>query len=340
MTRGTIGREAPLHVFFVHSHITLICAIGVIRSEGLKNDDVRMVFLRGYVQETPFSGFVFPLPASRDSPNAMFVANISHVVMARSRLKRLDEFVWKVVGNRPIHFYFPQTRRDFYHLLITHPQCTHFSIIEEGSTSYALSNGYARRDAEGLGERVKLALKRFAFPLMFGARGRSKGEFEQTFAFIGRGASRYYALSDKTYPDAPRRKILDLRATCRLASDLFEVPDLPDQSLILVLGDLIFPTEAGWERYVRTVQGLIETAASAGISHVAYKHHPTLSLRRDVIEDAIQSAARRHGATTSELSPAVCLELLAVQNSRLVFAGRSSASLYAKALGAHVLEDA
>ena len=331
-------RDPLLHVFFVHSHITLICAMGVIQKENLDAESIRMVFLRGYHLPTPFREFTFPFPASRDSENSFFGLTRKHILGARKQLGKLDAFVADVTEGRAMHAYFPQTRWDFYHLLITHPDCSRFSILEEGNTSYWRSNEYARQGAESLKTRVKLAAKRLCFVLLFGLRGMGKGEFRQSYAFIGRGAYRHYGFSEDVYPDAPRRVVLDLRSSCHAAGPLFNQPKLPKNVLVIVLGDLIFADTNAWETYLHTLKDHIAAGVGMGVQMIAYKHHPTVSPRRSDVEAVIEATASSFDLPTQKLDASVCLELLAADVDGIVFAGRSSAQRYAAMLGAQQLD--
>lgn len=337
MKIDTIIVDKPIHVFFVHSHITLICAMGIIRAETLADRDVRLVLLRDYRADTPFSTFSFPFPASRDSPSLLFGVTLDHIRHSRSRLAELDEFVGNISDGRPVQFYFPQTRRDFYHLLITHPRCTGFSVMEEGTSSSLKNNGYTRPSALGLNEHIKLMVKRATMPLLYGQRAQPRGEFTQSFAFIGRGAEKYYALSDTAFPGAPRREVLDLATSCEAVAPYLSAPDLPDEALVLVLCDLIFAEESKFDDYLQELEDQIARAVSKRSTHVVFKHHPSPSPHRDTVNAHIQAAADRFGISASELDRDVCLELLAARAPSLIFAGRSSVTQYAQVLGARQL---
>ncbi len=132
-------------IFVVNSHITALSAKAVIAHEDIPEESIIVLTMRGACLKNTtikhvefiYPHIVNPVPQSR---------NIFH---SRKVLKKFDSFIDTITNGEKFYCYVNHNMARNTELMLTHPACAGFSILEEGAAAYNsqdyFNKKYARR---------------------------------------------------------------------------------------------------------------------------------------------------------------------------------------------------
>lgn len=120
------------HIFFIHSPITHVVALEVIRIKKLQDLDIIYFTHRGFQIRQPGINIVaFPYQWAPEP--FRFQLNF---IQSWNRIQRFDAFLNQLTSNTDFHVYLPHSGFRVLKLLISHQYCKGYSYIEEGLDSY------------------------------------------------------------------------------------------------------------------------------------------------------------------------------------------------------------
>lgn len=120
------------HLFFVNSHMTFLTAKQSIKYLKLNHQDCCFVLERNYpIEEIDIKSIVFPY---NDFPND-FRANQFFLNLWK-KIRSLDVFLEKITEGDSFEIFYPHSAVTYFYLIITHPKCVHYSLIEGGIGCY------------------------------------------------------------------------------------------------------------------------------------------------------------------------------------------------------------
>lgn len=122
------------HLFYIHSYVTYLVALGVIEHRKIDDDDVVMLFARGNI---PQSRFLF-VNIDTEFPGLWGLpayGNRFLYIKKRREIKKLDSLIQKMCKGDYI-CYLPTDSHYLQQLLGTHKSCARVDYIEEGLFSY------------------------------------------------------------------------------------------------------------------------------------------------------------------------------------------------------------
>ncbi|WP_035663771.1 polysialyltransferase family glycosyltransferase, partial [Flavobacterium sp. ACAM 123] len=182
------------HIFTIHSPITFLMAIAVIKTNNLKDDEI-LILTSGY---DPIINLPY-VKKSFDSINRSLIEKIRYWNTPKESDKYINSFLEK---NENFVAYI-----DLMHMhqriLITNKNCLNFSFIEEGTASYLLPNtvenvGYLFKNNKDRFNKISDLIRDFRFLL----RGYTMKIISMSFTPQSYNdiAVKYYCLSDAAYP--------------------------------------------------------------------------------------------------------------------------------------------
>lgn len=302
------------HVFLVHSHVTDFVARGVAEFEDLEPERVLRLAARTFGPRLPESGVAASSRVAVLDP--VRLGRGLNVPERRSRLRLLDRRVEAVVGGGRYHAYVPQTRLRWIQALLSHPRCAGFSLIEEGLASYRTRDELAAMyPPEVLGLLGRLCY------------GRRVGRGE----FFAPGHAKAYGLTERSFPDLPRRVVLP-RPPWHPGSGVLDAT----VETVLVFDGLSRFGTLRLESVLHAVERTLDTLAARGVDRLHYKLHPA-QLGSDEVGRIEALFARRRTPAAERLPDGLALEELAARKPDVCFlVNVSSVGLYAALLGCPV----
>lgn len=306
------------HLFLVHSHITHVVALAIIRRESIALQDA--VFLLDRKFETKVDHIVV---VPMDLPDEYFLI-FKNPFRGWYHLRRIRQFI---DGLAPAEFvlYFPHTFSDFANIGIAHPRCVGYSLMEEGLGSYFF--------ADRMNELVPPAIlgwkQRFLSQVLYG------GSFSDKYFFRCDYLSAY-CTSDQAFPDFARKVVLDIEPY-DWRDGVNNSPSFDRKVIVL---DSVVETRmvvehefmAGFERLLKA---LIERLREGEVVYL--KRHPFQYVKRDFSDNLIEYIKNRIPEhQVQELGGDVSLERMACDGGVEFYLNISSVSIYASRLGSKV----
>ena len=189
------------HLFCVHSSITWLIALQVIKEEVLNEEDCAMVYYRNLkidpkgkerIAKLPFSVFY---PHDELSLKALFWNNWKNT-------KKLDNFASELTNGQPFRLYLPHSDMNYAALLLSHSLCESFAYIEEGLLSYV-----QKSEMGIINVKKKIWLRELWYYLAFKGRNQSvKPSFFEEHPKYAKS----YGLSDLAFPFLKNTQVLSL----------------------------------------------------------------------------------------------------------------------------------
>lgn len=121
-------------VFYVHSGITWLMAIGIVQKHSFRNQDVLILVGRGFTLSCPFEHTV--LNEAEQHLASIPSYGSREVLRQLTTLKTLDKKLQQRVGKGDFVLYLPTERNYLMQYLQTHAQCAGRNFIEEGLLTY------------------------------------------------------------------------------------------------------------------------------------------------------------------------------------------------------------
>lgn len=298
------------HVFFIHSHITWLVSLGVIRHRALDASDVLLVCTRGYVPPEPgLATMVFP--------------DRRWVITWRLRQwwrqqRDLARFVDAVAGGREFAWYLPHTAFPFFRAFARHRLCRGFHLIEEGMAAYHRPEAIDRILSKVVSSRrgwrgwiaralVKIRPPVFADPRYIAA----------------------YASTDEAFPGYARRERIRIEGPAPAGAGEIET--------VLVFDGVLEAQMADEAPLHACLQELVARLAEDGRRTVHYKLSPQQYIDQRYSPRLKQAVhGNPYGIQFVELPANYSLELLAIAGRADFFVFLSSVGIYAAEAGCRV----
>ncbi|NEN98388.1 MAG: hypothetical protein F6K50_23590 [Moorea sp. SIO3I7] len=128
------NHNSLLHVFCIHSTITAGMARAIIAYEHLQPENVIILSGRGQLFESHLASQIIDL--DNHYINQIRITPGRRFWRSRLNIKLFDQQLRQILQEQYFHVYIPHVYSQALQLLITHPDCTGFSYIEEGLASY------------------------------------------------------------------------------------------------------------------------------------------------------------------------------------------------------------
>lgn len=308
------------HLFLVHSHITYLVAMQVMKVKALAPEDCLILLDRGYQPAQPTCPSVaFPYQSyPRDSfaLSPLFWTNWF-------KMLDLDKWIEETTSGQHFQWYVPQSGMNFFYLITNHPLCKGFYFLEEGTAAY--------RDSSMLNSiKPPSALRQMLYWLNF--RGRSPYQK----AFFDVSHPKYmgcFAMSEMAFAGFRNKTIVP--------NPFAGLQPLAEATCVLVLESLVAYQMLSEETYRAILRKVFEHAHASGIQSLHFKG-PTLKadfedLQHRTLELFRQEADARNIHLT-ELPANFPLESLCASNSAVRFyLLTSSVGIYASMFGKEVV---
>lgn len=295
------------HVFFIHSHITWLVSLGVIRKRELDCQGVLFVCSRGYEPpDTEFERIKFP------DRGWLLTWRPGKWIHDR---RELAHFVDSVAQNTDFQWYLPHTGFLFFRAFVRHPHCRGFHLIEEGIGSY-----YTRDALNTSIQRAPVSMPGWKGWLQRQLSSIRPPELADTRYLFA------YGCTDEAFPGYARRIKVDLVEKIQ--------PGDEDIETVLVLDNLMEVGLVDENTFFRCLDELIAKLAKEGRRTVYYKPHPGqyvdpryMPRLRKVLQ------GNTYGVDFRELPASYCLELLASTGRPDFYIFISSVGYYAAVSG-------
>ena len=147
--------DSTMHLFYVHSGITYVCARMVIAFLGLPTD--RCILLVGRRMTLRNTGIRCEAAPEIDHRNVFGLER--RFWRSWRRIARLDRYISRLCRGRDFVVYLPHSQRVFYQLILSHRRCRRFAFLEEGTDAYI-------RPAELDDHRDRMRLKLLVMSLL------------------------------------------------------------------------------------------------------------------------------------------------------------------------------
>lgn len=306
------------HIFLIHSHITREVAWAIIRHERIAPGDVVFVLDRKF--ETKEDGIkVVPL----DLPDEYFLI-YKNPFRGWRHLSRIRRFIDDLSPGEFV-CYFPHTYSEFSNLIVSHPWCRGYGLMEEGLWSYF--------PVDRMNDVVPPAILGWKQRLL--SRVFYLGRFKDRF-FCKDDYLSVYCTSEKAFPGFDRKIVVDL-AFPGTGDERTHHPSAVRKVIVL---DSVVETRVVTEHdfMVGFDQLLEKMAGRLGEGEVVYlKRHPYQYVKPDFSDRLISWLKKKIPAhEVRELAGDVSLEKMALTGQVEFYLNVSSVSIYASRLGSKV----
>lgn len=306
------------HIFLIHSHITREVAWAIIRHERIAPGDVVFVLDRKF--ETKEDGIkVVPL----DLPDEYFLI-YKNPFRGWRHLNRIRRFIDDFSPGEFV-CYFPHTYSEFSNLIVSHPRCRGYSLMEEGLWSYF--------PVDRMNDVVPPAILGWKQRLL--SRVFYLGRFKDRF-FCKDDYLSVYCTSEKAFPGFDRKIVVDL-AFPGTGDERTHHPSAVRKVIVL---DSVVETRVVAEHdfMVGFDQLLEKMTERLGEGEVVYlKRHPYQYVKPDFSDRLISWLKKKIPAhEVRELAGDVSLEKMALAGGVEFYLNVSSVSIYASRLGSKV----
>lgn len=216
------------HIFTIHSPITFFCALNVAFHERLCSNDVIFI-CSGYYPDSRFGKIV----SSVSDYNNSILRKIRNFNIAKAS----DRYISSLVNNSSFTAYIDLAHY-YQKLIISHPMCSAFHFIEEGTASYLAPkdlNELTRIEKgdfriNSYSEKIKGVLRILRG---YSLKSLSIPYFAKSFSSLE--GIRFYGFSEDVYPGVTKEKIIVLNPIVNKYHGLIEIKEeLVSNSLILI----------------------------------------------------------------------------------------------------------
>jgi hypothetical protein len=176
------------HVFYIHSPVTYLVSKAIIDYAKLDNKQILFLKSRGIEVDDKFKSELWPYTFNPQS----FPTHLN-IFKSFFKLKMFDEHVERVTDGQKFVLYLPQTSWRHAQLLISHKNCHHYNVIEEGLGSYR-SKTYMEENWPNNALNIFDKLSYF-------------NRIKDT-KFIREDYSNLYGLSEESFPQYERKLVL------------------------------------------------------------------------------------------------------------------------------------
>lgn len=284
-----------MHVFYVHSSITNKLAESIIRSDKLR-DCVKISHGRYKAKKGDVECFEDPF----NLPSFRF-----NVFKNWSAIRAGDKQITQQI-RRPFHAYVPQTSLLSIQLLLSHPLCEGFSLLEEGLLSYCTKDQL---------DVIRPPKKQSLF-----RRLSNLNRINKVVEFYEHSYKKAYAITKSSFPDFERKEVVSL-----VAPEDNSAGEVQRDHCILILESLAYYENEIACTYAATLVEVLQTLRRH-YSKMHYKLHPENYGTWQ--ENLFKNLIGRYGPPAAEIDRGAVIEDVAVISGADVFVNVSSAGLY------------
>lgn len=190
------------HIFQIHSNTCLITSLGVIKTEGISQKDVILLFIKTFeVSEEVLNSYQsiildksiveFPFFAIRRLKNLKWMRT-------RSIINEIDSSLKEIISENPFVFYCQDLRHYLLNVVATNKNCTKVNFIEESYYAHLSKKEFNKAYAFRLDIKYKIINILFASILFHNFRKRLILQ-EHPFGDYKNSNSIFYALTDSSF---------------------------------------------------------------------------------------------------------------------------------------------
>lgn len=306
------------HLFFVHSHATYHCALGVIRVNKLLGENCVFVTARDFVCPKIPEMASQKIATFRSAIGGM--GSLMQVLRSRPVTQAADYEIQELARGELFHAYVPHSYYPPIQWALSHPLCNGYSYIEEGVTSYFSFEEFERAYPSRRPPR-KAAL---AARLLYGSR------LPSVYRFFQLDYRNVYGFTDVSFPSWDRKIVLGLNEITGPSR-----PKEKNVSPILVFDAMV---ESGMLKPEALEKGLIDFFKDLdrnGLKSIRYKYHPG---QRESSKGAISRAIDKFSDAIEfeNLPRETSLEDIFSSQECEVFVFNSASGIYASLVGTKV----
>ncbi|MBA2500484.1 MAG: hypothetical protein H0V30_12215 [Chitinophagaceae bacterium] len=295
------------YLFVINSHITTLSAKAVIAHENIPHEDVIILTMRGagikdidlkHV-EFIYPHIVNPVPQTRNIFKSWKVLN------------EFDRFIDKITGGEKFYCYVNHNMARNTELMVNHPFCTGFSILEEGGAAYNTMDFFDK----------KYSRKRPSFWDLLGYRNRIRRRY-----FYRPDYDKVYAVTPKAFPGFRNKVVLkDVFSSDNIAYKEF------DKARIIVFDGIIISGLIDMESFLIGMRKFIALSFTKNEDSIYYRFHPAQPPEeRKRISDVLSCYDINFVQLPDEI---VLEELIMVAKNLTMYFNFSTISIYANMLG-------
>lgn len=282
------------HLFYIHSHITYLVSLQVIKHKKLQPEDCVFMYGRRFEANSPNPSIKsITIPYTQQPVNSFAVDK--RFWKGWGKLRDFNKLIEQLIGKSTYHVYTHQTSMDFIRMFMSHKQCTGFSLIEEGVVSY-LTLDKVNNELRPVGKATWRyeALKWINY----------WGQLSFPIRFFAPDYTHAYGLSSYSFPGFARKEVLPM-AVDNVAEEL-------PYKHILVLDASAENKLTSTESMQAALTQAMEWLVKEGVDELWVKYHPEQLAKPqsyNTYKDVFASFENR--IHVRELPQQVCLELLA-----------------------------
>jgi len=309
-------------VFYTHSPITTRLCLGVIEHERTAKADI--IWLTARNEKAPDIGRAYCIEDYKSDLPEKGV----NFLRCRMGLKKWRCQFERLVDGQNYISYIPQTSQFLFQLITTHPKCSGYYIVEEGTAAYHGTKRKGELAISGVAS-WKSILSRIYHFLNYGGAFRKNRSVQDFSNVMYRGC---FSWNQHAFNGFKNKQLLDC--------PFIESREYPDIEALVVLDAVVeagLVQEAWMREALCSVFKLIE---KRNIGQVAVKFHPeTTRLAGNAFPLWWTEALSDSNASfkITMLSRDFVVEDLAMREGLSVFVNLSSVGLYASLLGREVV---
>ena len=221
-----------------------------------------------------------------------------------TQIKRGDEIVSEIADGE-FHLYVPYTHFEEVRMLLSHPLCSGFSIVEEGLMSYltpAQMEKMVTPTTPSLGQKIKC----------LGRLG--------TYSFYREGYEKLYATNHKAFPERGNKEILNVDFGGERGSQ-----EVGEEDCILILESLTHYEKETSCKYILSMAEAVNILEEK-YEKIHYKIHPESYGNWQA--DTMRAMLCRSGCPTREIDRSASIDDIAIGSPADVIVDLSSVGLY------------
>lgn len=312
--KQTVDNKKPLNVFVIHSSITYLISLAIIKNRGINISDV--LFLR-------MRNFAIELKADNHNLPEFKRKKLLNIIANKILFKRYDSFLNTITKGRKYHLYIPHHISDAFYILTSSRNCISYNYIEEGLSSYLRLDIANNRFSTVFKNKLHAIFIPFITRLTFKNRIIVN---RNTFDCNHKKYGYAYGLFEYSFPDFFKRKIL---------SPVFPKEETNDLEHVLIIGKEIEAQFIQEEVYIKMLESfflIFEQVYGGKIIH--YKWHPGQSIHiKNVVLNIFKKCKT---LSIQELNQNVSLETLSFTTNAIFYQIFSAAGFYAALFGRQV----
>lgn len=312
------------HLFFIHSQITFIVSIKIIKYLKLDHKDCVFIIHRG--KSSDYKSFGVKMADFPFNPHSLDSFPVFNKFWKSwINIKELDKFINKIAEKQDFIFYTPQTYQKYLALIVSNNKCKGYNIIEEGSGAYL-----TQRQLNNVFTKAKNSLfVKILWKLNFLSR------LKISRSFMEDGFTNVFVLTPYSFVGVDRKVILGLPS---LDDYKFEEPneEADEYKNILVFDALVEANILDSGTFLLSTLILLNKLIENGESNLHVKFHPD-QLKAGKTLILLRELFRQTGnLKIIEIPQRVSLEEVALKQEANFYVFASAIGIYASLYGKKV----